>query len=185
MLQVYYLSLRTLWSTAAFDEKSGKTLSYQLKKLKLAPYAFPSQLPNHTSYLPQSISTERSNRDSILQRKKLLVVKAIGESRKDFEDNVFSITDLKQKLKTDAPWQMIVMDAKRTKGVLIIYIKHLDSSSSYFDCSLHIKNDMMQTAYIVCGVRISEKDCHARACEFTPSYYCCLRHYYEYDSFKN
>ena len=71
--------------------------------------AFPSQLPNCPSYLSQTTSTERSSRDSILQRKELQVVKAIGASRKDFEEqqtrnNVSSITDLKQKLKTNETW---------------------------------------------------------------------------------
>ena len=85
--------------------------------------------------MSQPTSTERSSRDSILLRKEELhIVKAMEASRKDFEEqqtrnNVSSITDLKQKLKIEAPWQMIMMDAKGTKGVSISYIKHLDSSA--------------------------------------------------------
>ena len=129
-------------------------MSYKLKKPKLASDAIPSQLPNCPSYMSQPTSTERSSRDSILLRKEELhIVKAMEASRKDFEEqqtrnNVSSITDLKQKLKIEAPWQMIMMDAKGTKGVSISYIKHLDSSGSHIDCSLHINNDMMLTAYM-------------------------------------
>ena len=64
-----------LWSTSAFDERSGKTLSYELKKPKLAPDAIRSQLPNCPSYLSQPTMTERSIHDSILQTKELHVVK--------------------------------------------------------------------------------------------------------------
>ena len=74
-----------MWSTAAFDEQSGKTSSYKLKKPKLAPDAIRLQLPNCPFYLSQPTSTERSSRDSILQRKELHVVKTIEASRKDFE----------------------------------------------------------------------------------------------------
>ena len=46
-----------------------------------------------------------------------------------------------------------MMDQKGTKGVSISYIKHLDFSGTNCDCSLHINNDMMVTAYILCGAR--------------------------------
>ena len=48
---------------------------------------------------------------------------------------------------------MIMMDPKGTQGVSISYIKHLDFSGTHCDCSLHINNDMMVTAYILCGAR--------------------------------
>ena len=75
-----------LWSTAAFDEQSGKTLTYKLKKPKLAPNANRSQLPNSPSHLSKPTLTKRSIRDSILQRKELHVVKTVEASRKDCEE---------------------------------------------------------------------------------------------------
>ena len=75
-----------LWSTAAFDEQSGKTLTYKLKKPKLAPDANRSQLPNCPPYLSQPTSTERSIRDNILQRKELHAVKTVEASGKDCEE---------------------------------------------------------------------------------------------------
>ena len=60
-----------------------------------------------------------------------------------------------------------MMDARGTKSVSISYIKRLDFSDSHCDCSLHINNDIMLTAYILYGARKCGKECVAYAREFT------------------
>ena len=110
-------------------------------------------MPYCPNYLSQPAHSKRTSRDCKLQKKEIHLKAAIEASEKVFGDeriknNLSSISDLKQKLKIATPWQLMVMDGEEMKGVSICHVSHLQSTSSHIDCSLHVNEDMILTAFM-------------------------------------
>ena len=111
-------------------------------------------MPNCPNYLSQPAHSKRTSHDCKLQKKEEIHLKAaIEASKKVFgneriKNNLSSISDLKQKLKIATPWQLMVMDGEEMKGVSICHVSHLQSTGSHIDCSLHVNEDMILTAFV-------------------------------------
>ena len=113
MCEQHFHESKIIRTASAFDEKSGKTITCNLKTPKLSPDAIPTIFPNCPSYLSQPDSSKRLNRKKVMQsNEEQNTKKGTKKSKKESDlqkanGRCSSLMEVVEKLKIEPPWHLI------------------------------------------------------------------------------